>query len=67
MNDLMDISNELYRVYEWIGGYKITIPNPVGMKREAEGYLILDRQGKYHYIADGWVHLCMELREKREK
>jgi len=67
MDDLMDISSELYRVYEWIGGYKVTIPNPVGMKKEADGYLILDRQGKYHYIADGWVHLCMELREKREK
>lgn len=35
MNDLMDISSELYRVYEWIGGYKVTILNPIGMKKKA--------------------------------
>ena len=49
-----DISSEIYRVYEYRDGYKITILNPTHLNvNKSGGHRVLDKQGVSHYIMPG--------------
>jgi hypothetical protein len=53
-----DISSEVSRTYEFAGGEKVTIENPLRLNVSASGgHRVFDAQGRSHYIPAGWFHL----------
>ncbi len=60
--EFKDISNEMYREYDFGGGciYRIEHPHWLHVKRQTEtqhSHRILDKAGVSHYIPSGWIGL----------
>jgi hypothetical protein len=59
--DFVDISNELWRRYDFGDDRTVLIDRPVklNVKRKPDGdsHRVVDSQGIAHYIPAGWIHL----------
>jgi hypothetical protein len=59
--EFVDISNEIYRTYEFANGGKVTITAPVKLsvrrKPEGDSHRVIDADNVSHYIPAGWIHL----------
>lgn len=59
----VDVSNELFRVYSWKDGSKVTINRPLKLNvSKSGGHRLLDGMGISHYVAPGWNHLYWEAK-----
>jgi hypothetical protein len=57
----VDVSSELFRVYEWKDGSKVTINRPQKLNvSKSGGHRLFDGMGISHYVAPGWNHLYWE-------
>ena len=60
----VDISSELYRVYEYPDGTEVTIYEPLLLNvSESGGHRIYDLTNTSHYIVPGFVHIYWAVRE----
>lgn len=61
--DFMDITTELYRIYEYPDGKTIKIKLPVQLNvSKSGGHRVLDNAGMSHYIPAGWRHLYWKVK-----
>jgi hypothetical protein len=62
----IDLTHELYRVYEWPGGDKVRIERPLYLIVSDNGHRVVDSNYIAHYIPYGWIHLWWENDDKTE-
>lgn len=55
-----EIKTEKYRCYKWSDGFIINIKQPTHLHVSVSGHRLLDKEGKSHYIPNGWKHLYWE-------
>lgn len=59
-----DLSNELYRMYDFGDEKTIRIDSPLALNvSRSGGHRILDAEGVSHYVPEGWIHLKWESKE----
>ena len=61
-----DISSELYREYEFPGGFKVRIDQPQQLSVSDHGHRVFDAAGVSHYVGlpkDGAFHLTWKAKE----
>lgn len=62
--EFADISNEVFRTYDFGDGRIVTIQNPIklNVKRKPEGdsHRLIDKAGYSHYVPAGWCHLMWQ-------
>ena len=62
--EFTDISSELWREYQFLGGDRIRIEEPLKLNvSESGGHRIFDSAGISHYIPAGWVHLQWAVKD----
>ncbi len=60
----MDISSELYRVYEYPDGTEVTLYEPLLLHvSQSGGHRVYDLTGTSHYIVPGFVHIHWAVRD----
>lgn len=60
----MDVSSELYRVYEYPDGSEVTIYEPLLLHVGSNGgHRIYDLNNMSHYVVPGFTHVYWEARE----
>lgn len=58
-----DITDEEFRVYDWLDGKILTISKPKALNVSASGgHRVLDSEGISHYIPSGWKHLYWKVK-----
>jgi hypothetical protein len=59
-----DVSDEVYRTYEFPDGKVVKIYKPVKLNvSKSGGHRVLDEKGVSHYIPTGWVHLSWKVKD----
>ena len=67
MLEFKDVSDELYRIYEWPDGKIVKVKDPVSLNvSKSGGHRVLDKAGMSHYIPSGWVHLYWKVKPGKE-
>ncbi len=62
--EFADISSELWREYQFLGGDTVRIDAPLKLNvSDSGGHRIFDADGISHYIPAGWVHLKWVVRD----
>jgi len=62
--EFLDISSELFRVYEYPDGTEVTIYEPLLLNvSPTGGHRVYDLTAMSHYVAPGWVHIYWSARE----
>ena len=62
--EFTDISSELWREYQFLGGDTVRIEAPLKLNvSDSGGHRIFDAEGMSHYIPAGWVHLKWVVRD----
>ena len=62
--EFIDISSELWREYEFAGGDKVRIEQPLKLHvSDSGGHRLFAADGRSHYIPAGWVHLTWQSKE----
>jgi len=56
-NTFIDISSELYRIYDFGNGLTVKVMYPLLISIKNTGHRIFDSNGMCHYIPSGWIHL----------
>jgi hypothetical protein len=63
--DFIDISSELYRVYNYPNGVEVTVYEPLLLNVSLSGgHRLYDLSGTSHYIVPGFVHVYWVAREE---
>ena len=61
------LTDEQYRVYDWLDGKTLKIENPTSLNVSASGgHRVLDAEGVSHYIPSGWKHLYWKVKEGKQ-
>lgn len=62
--EFTDISSELWREYQFLGGDTVRIEAPLKLNvSDSGGHRIFDAQNVSHYVPSGWVHLKWVVRD----
>jgi len=65
--EFKDLTDELYRVYDWLDGKTLIINNPVKLNVSSSGgHRVLDDDNISHYIPSGWKHLYWKVKEGKK-
>jgi hypothetical protein len=61
--EFKDLTDELYRVYEFPNGTTVQISQPTKLNvSESGGHRVLDANGISHYVPTGWNHLYWKVK-----
>ena len=62
--EFTDISSELWREYQFLGGDVVRIDAPLKLNvSESGGHRIFDAAGLSHYVPSGWIHLVWATKD----
>lgn len=64
--EFKDLTDEMYRTYDWLNGKTVTITLPKSLNVSSNGHRIVDSAGISHYIPKGWKHLYWKVKDGKK-